>query len=34
MLEEMKDKKLLISNYAERENNILKPYEARMYIEL
>ena len=34
MLEEMKDKKLLISNYAEREDNILKPYEARMYIEL
>lgn len=34
MLEEMKDKKLLISNYTERENNILKPYEARMYIEL
>ena len=34
MLEEMKDRKLLISNYAEREDNILKPYEARMYIEL
>ena len=34
MLEEMKDKKLLISNYAEREDNVLKPYEARMYIEL
>lgn len=34
MLEEMKDKKLLISNYAEREDNILKPYEARMYVEL
>lgn len=33
MLKEMKDKKLLISNYAERESNILKPYEARMYIE-
>ena len=33
MLEEMKDKKLLISNYAERESNILEPYEARMYIE-
>ena len=34
MLEEMQDKKLLISNYAEQEDNILKPYEARMYIEL
>ncbi len=34
MLEEMKDKKLLISNYAEREDNVLKPYEARMYVEL
>ena len=33
MLKEMKDKKLLISNYTEREDNILKPYEARMYIE-
>ena len=33
MLEQMKDKKLLISNYAVREENILQPYEARMYVE-
>lgn len=33
ILEQMKDKKLLISNYAVREENILQPYEARMYVE-
>ncbi len=33
MLEDMRDKKLLISNYSKREENILQPYEARMYIE-
>ena len=33
MLEDMRDKKFLIGNYSKREENVLQPYEARMYIE-